>query len=442
MSKNVKNTISRPDSSGLNRVDLEQGGWSIDGDPVTASAADLNGGGGGGVTDGNNLGGGEGLFESTAGGIMNFKSVTAGSNITLTPSGTELEISSAAGDITGANNLGAGEGVFANEAAGILNFKSFIAGTNVNFDVTGDTLTVNSDGATLPVILNFQYVANSGNDANTGTSLDQPKATFAAAIAALGAPVLPNIGVVVCLDSGPYAEGISITNDNIFIDAPRALFVPPANVDGLNINATNAVTSGGRLGGFITSGTGVGINIVDAGGWNVQAGICDGFTVNSTTGGSGVHRFDSLNGDINITGAVSRGEALIFTGSVNNPNAIIGWHGAVMYGSSRFEAATQPKILRTTTVTTGQTITSFLTGSLLRVFGAGATTLNLPSDAQEDLPDGSWADIVRIGTGTVTFVPTGGATIVGSATQIASQGGVARVYKVDNDTWSLSGNVS
>lgn len=49
------------------------------------------------ATTGSNLGGGEGVFSAVVGVDMQFKSLVAGTNITLAPSGTEIEISASGG---------------------------------------------------------------------------------------------------------------------------------------------------------------------------------------------------------------------------------------------------------------------------------------------------------------------------------------------------------
>lgn len=50
------------------------------------------------------------------------------------------------GEANTASNLGAGEGLFASKVAEDLQFKSLVAGTNITLDVAADTITVNSSG--------------------------------------------------------------------------------------------------------------------------------------------------------------------------------------------------------------------------------------------------------------------------------------------------------
>lgn len=52
----------------------------------------------------------------------------------------------AKGNITGAKNLGAGKGLYKDTEAGLLSFRSLIAGSNVTIVLTGDALTIASSG--------------------------------------------------------------------------------------------------------------------------------------------------------------------------------------------------------------------------------------------------------------------------------------------------------
>ena len=64
---------------------------------LTAPLTDFTGGGGGEANTASNLGGGSGVFSAKVGVDLEFKSLVAGSNITLTPSGTEIEIAASGG---------------------------------------------------------------------------------------------------------------------------------------------------------------------------------------------------------------------------------------------------------------------------------------------------------------------------------------------------------
>ena len=55
----------------------------------------------GGVSNGANLGTGDGVFAQLSGSTLEFKSLVAGANITLTASATEIVIATAAGVVSG-----------------------------------------------------------------------------------------------------------------------------------------------------------------------------------------------------------------------------------------------------------------------------------------------------------------------------------------------------
>lgn len=49
-------------------------------------------------------------------------------------------------DTTAAENLGSGQGIFAQKSGAILQFKSLIAGTNITLAADGNTITINGQG--------------------------------------------------------------------------------------------------------------------------------------------------------------------------------------------------------------------------------------------------------------------------------------------------------
>ena len=115
------------------------------------------------VTDGANLGSGDGLFTSVISTIMNFKSLIAGTNVTLGATGTDITIN-AVGSINAASNLG-GTGLYAGTVGNTLDFKGITAGTNVNFSVGANAITINS--------------TNTGGTITGGSSLGGTEAIYA-----------------------------------------------------------------------------------------------------------------------------------------------------------------------------------------------------------------------------------------------------------------------
>lgn len=183
----------------------------------------------GGVTGGVNLGLGEGIYAGVDGSDLEFKSLRAGSNVTLSGSGTEITISASGGGggggIDGAINLGTGAGVFASVSGSDLQFKSLRAGSNVTITTNSNEITIAASGSGGG---NFNYedtwfVAKNGNDANDGRSVNTPKLTLDNVLSSFTA--LNN--VVNVLDNGTYDVNFG-RNDGgalTYINAPAASFV-------------------------------------------------------------------------------------------------------------------------------------------------------------------------------------------------------------------------
>ena len=111
----------------------------------------LPGSGGGENNTASNLGGANGIFAQKVGVDLQFRSLSASTNISITSGATTLTINTSAEPNT-ASNLGSGSGIFAQKSIYDLQFKSLSGGTNVllttgttqlNFSVPtlNDTLT-------------------------------------------------------------------------------------------------------------------------------------------------------------------------------------------------------------------------------------------------------------------------------------------------------------
>lgn len=105
-------------------------------------------GGAGEANTASNLGSGSGVFASKSGVDLQFKSLVAGSNVTLTPTGTEIAISAAtgSGEANTASNLGSGSGVFASKSGVDLQFKSLTAGTGITLTPSGTEVAIAATG--------------------------------------------------------------------------------------------------------------------------------------------------------------------------------------------------------------------------------------------------------------------------------------------------------
>lgn len=142
--------------SGTQQVTLVEGANA--GDVISFVPVAVGGVGGADAASGQNLGTGEGIYESTADSVLRFKSLVAGDNVSFLPTAGSIRIN-AANEITTASNVGAGAQVFKQKAAENLEFRTIVAGTNVTVTPGSDTITIN---ASLP--------AGSG-EANTASNV-------------------------------------------------------------------------------------------------------------------------------------------------------------------------------------------------------------------------------------------------------------------------------
>jgi hypothetical protein len=98
-----------------------------------------------------NSGGGEGLAKPKSGTNLPFKSLVAGANMVITSTDDEILIvstaSGAVGEVNTSSSGGSGESLVLSKVGADLPFKSIAAGTNITIDSTSDTLTVNSLGS-------------------------------------------------------------------------------------------------------------------------------------------------------------------------------------------------------------------------------------------------------------------------------------------------------
>lgn len=102
-------------------------------------------GGAGESNTASNLGAGTGTFSSKVGADLKFKSLVAGSNVSLSSTSTEITIAATTtGEINTASNLGAGSGTFSAKVGSDLQFKSLVAGSNVSLSSTANEITISS----------------------------------------------------------------------------------------------------------------------------------------------------------------------------------------------------------------------------------------------------------------------------------------------------------
>ena len=94
-----------------------------------------------------NVGGGASLYKNFT-STYNFKTLVAGSNVSISPNTDTVTISvNNIGEINTASNTGAGIGLYKDKTGANLNFKSIIAGNNISFDTTNQNqIVISSTG--------------------------------------------------------------------------------------------------------------------------------------------------------------------------------------------------------------------------------------------------------------------------------------------------------
>jgi hypothetical protein len=92
-----------------------------------------------------NLGSGSGVFAQKTGTTLELKSIGAGTNVSIASSSSEITISSTgAGEVNTASNVGTGDGVFKQKTGVDLEFKSLKAGTNITLTPSASEIEISS----------------------------------------------------------------------------------------------------------------------------------------------------------------------------------------------------------------------------------------------------------------------------------------------------------
>jgi len=114
------------------------------------------------TTTASNAGAGSGVYASVTGSNLYFKSLVAGTNVTITSSATEITIGGPAGsgEANTASNLGAGTGFYSTKVGVDLQFKSLVAGSNVTISSTATEVTIasTSAAASIPAVLSLTSI--------------------------------------------------------------------------------------------------------------------------------------------------------------------------------------------------------------------------------------------------------------------------------------------
>jgi len=122
---------------------------------------------GSGVTGAANVGTGGGVFKQLSGSDLQFRTIVAGTNITITENTDDITISSTGG-ITGGINLGGGSGLFVDVSSSNVRLKSLVAGagitlTNSNTEVMVTVDSANVDAGTVGGLSSSAFLQKSDN---------------------------------------------------------------------------------------------------------------------------------------------------------------------------------------------------------------------------------------------------------------------------------------
>lgn len=118
----------------------------------------------GDVDDGLNLGAGTGIFAQKLAQNLEFKSLVAGTNVSLSATTTEITINATdTGEVNTASNLGTGAGVFESKVGSDLRFKSLVAGSNVTITPGANDITISATASGNAVVETFPILSNQTN---------------------------------------------------------------------------------------------------------------------------------------------------------------------------------------------------------------------------------------------------------------------------------------
>lgn len=160
-----------------------------------------------------NLGAGEGLASAKSGADLPFKSLLAGSNITLASDANTVTINSTAsggGETNTSSNVGTGTGIFKQKSGVDFQFKSLLSGNGVNISSASNEITLSAD---LPYFNVTDYGATGDGSTDDTASINN----------AISAAVAETKGGVVFFPAGKFkitsaigASGLASNKSLIF----------------------------------------------------------------------------------------------------------------------------------------------------------------------------------------------------------------------------------
>lgn len=220
------------------------------------------------VTNGVNLGtalNGEAVFASKVGSLLQFRRIQAGTGCTVTSSSTSLTIDvtggGGSGEINTASNLGAGQGIFASKVIADLQFKSLIAGTGMSLTATSTGITLNTTGE-----------ANTAASVGAGTSIVGTKLgtalQFKSLVAGSGISLASDGTTVTLTATGSVGEantasnlgaGAGVFSSKNLLDLRFKSIVAGTNISITNDTNTITINATGGVGGEANTASNLGV---------------------------------------------------------------------------------------------------------------------------------------------------------------------------------------
>ena len=142
---------------------------------LTATADDITIDSSAAVTTAVNIGVGDGIFKQKTGDDLELRRLdVSGSSIhfSIATNGDTIEFTNAA-EINTASNVGTGETLFKQKTNEDLEFKSLVAGPNVTITSTADEVTIEA-GAVAETAYSYQFTVTFDGDGNLDTFSDLP----------------------------------------------------------------------------------------------------------------------------------------------------------------------------------------------------------------------------------------------------------------------------
>lgn len=275
-------------------------------DDITLAAT-----GSGEANTASNVGAGSQVFKAKTGVDLAFRSVVGSANVTVTQNADDITLTAAApGETNTASNLGAGSGLYASKSGADLRFKSLVAGTNV-------TLTAGANDVTIAAPFTGFGEAFLGDGSDGALTFDGVAAVLGVSPAAGANPYVGSTTYTMTRDI--FATSIAISSGVVVLPAGYRIWCTgdiagPGKIarNGVNGNSTStssAGTGGGAQGSNLLGGSGNGGN--GGGGGNPAANGTGGGNSATAPYGytSGTTGTTAAGGNTGVTGGVGQGGA-------------------------------------------------------------------------------------------------------------------------------------